>query len=211
MKEILPYFQQKVLPAVTVGSVKDALKLAEAYSEGGLHLMEITFRTSITVQAIEAIRTKVPGMIIGAGTILTSDQAKAASDAGAHFGLAPGFNPEVVHSAHLAGLPFIPGVMTPSEIERAMAKGCTIQKLFPINLIGQTSMLKSLEGPYRHTDLTFIPMGGIDAQNMNEYLAFEQVLAVGGSWLCDLELIRKGAFDQITNLVKDTLRKLQGK
>ncbi|MEQ8472319.1 MAG: bifunctional 4-hydroxy-2-oxoglutarate aldolase/2-dehydro-3-deoxy-phosphogluconate aldolase [Marinoscillum sp.] len=195
----------KILPAVTIENTDQAVKLAQAYAKGGLNLMEITFRTPDTAEAIRAIRLEVPNMIIGAGTILTTGQIEEAVSAGAHFGLAPGFNPKVVDAAQQFELPFIPGVMTPSEVESAFEKGCQIQKLFPINHMGGTNFLKTLNGPFGHTPIRFIPMGGINQHNMLDYLSLKNVIAVGGSWLCDQEKIRTNQFTKISEDVAATM------
>lgn len=202
------FFNSKILPAVTVKNTKDAVKLAHAFLEGGLNVMEITFRTSATIDAIKAIREEIPEMIIGAGTILSPRQIEEAANAGASFGLAPGLNADVVDAAKAFELPFIPGVMTPSEVELALSKGCLIQKLFPAGQLGGVNMIKALSGPYAQTGVQFIPMGGVNTENMQEYLSLESVIAVGGSWLCDHKKINNGQFDLITDDVRDTMARL---
>ncbi|BDD01204.1 bifunctional 4-hydroxy-2-oxoglutarate aldolase/2-dehydro-3-deoxy-phosphogluconate aldolase [Persicobacter psychrovividus] len=193
----------KVLPAVTIPKKEQAVATAKAILAGGLALMEIPFRTEEAAECIALIRKEVPQMHIGAGTILTKEQLHQAKAAGASFALAPGFNPEVVKEAKAIGLPFIPGVMSPSEVELALELGCKVQKLFPATQAGGIGMLKALAGPYGHTGVQFIPMGGVSLKNMNDYLGAPNVVAVGGSWLATKPLIATGDFDQITFNVRE--------
>jgi len=192
------FLDKNVLPAVTFERAEDAVKTAEALIKGGMKLMEIPFRTPEAGKAVEAIRKNIPEMVIGAGTLLTADQIKEAADAGAQFGLAPGLNQAVVEAAKSVGMPFIPGVMTPSEVELALALGCNVQKLFPAAQIGGIAMLKALAGPYGHTGVSFLPMGGVNQSNLSEFLAMKNVIAVGGSWVASKDLIKAGDFAQIT-------------
>lgn len=177
------------MPAVSFENANQALKVTEAILDGGLNIMEVPLRTTEAFTAIKRIREKMPEMIIGAGTILTLSQLRQAKESGAYFGLAPGFNPSIVKAAEEMDFPFIPGVMTPSEIEMAIAHSCLTLKLFPVAQVGGVSMLKALFGPYKHTGVNFIPMGGISLENMGGYLSQENVLAVGGSWIADKRLI----------------------
>jgi 2-dehydro-3-deoxyphosphogluconate aldolase/(4S)-4-hydroxy-2-oxoglutarate aldolase len=200
------YFKKKILPAVTLESKEDALKIAEALLEGGLNVMEIAFRTKVAADSIKEIRDKVGEMIIGAGTLLTPGQVYEAKKAGAQFGVAPGLNESVLKEAKKINFPFIPGVITPSDVEQALQLECNILKLFPVEYKGGAKLLKALLGPYKHTDVAFIPMGGINLDNMEKYLAYQEVLAVGGSWLTPRELIRKQDFHKISNNAKVSLR-----
>lgn len=203
-------FKNQLLPAVTLPDADRALHLAEAYLEADLDVMEVTFRTPAAAPAISAIAREYPEMNIGAGTILSAGNLKAAADAGAKFGLSPGFNQRVTAKALEMGFPFIPGVMTPSEIEIAYAQGFELLKLFPIKSVGGSDYIKALEGPYGHTDLQFIPMGGVNRQNMKAYLDHKSVLAVGGSWLSPSSLIRQKDFEGITEIVRESIDVLQG-
>jgi 2-dehydro-3-deoxyphosphogluconate aldolase/(4S)-4-hydroxy-2-oxoglutarate aldolase len=201
--------QQKILPAVTFLSAGEALPVAEAILKGGLYVMEITFRTSAAAEAINLIRKNLPEMYVGAGTLLSGIQIKQAVEAGAQFGLAPGFNPSVCNNAIKNNLPFIPGVMTPSEIERAAEMGFDILKLFPAAQLDGIGFLKALSEPYLQLQTKFIPMGGVSVHNMNEYLQQKNVIAVGGSWLAKGDLISEKKFDKITELVREALLRIQ--
>lgn len=199
-------FEGKLLPAVTLTDPDVALQLAEAYLEAGLKVMEVTFRTPAATPAILAIAKTYPEMHIGAGTILSTENLTAAADAGAEFGLSPGFNRQVTNKALEQNFPFIPGVMTPSEIEIAFFDGFEVLKLFPAKSIGGPDYIKTLEGPYGHTNLQFIPMGGVNRKNMKTYLQYESVLAVGGSWLSPSLLIQQKDFKGIADVVRESLQ-----
>lgn len=173
----------RVLPAVTFAHIEEALPVAEALLKGGLSIIEVALRTEIAFETISAIAKNFPEMTIGAGTILTPHQLQQAKDAGAAFGLSPSLNFAVLDEAVRSQFPFIPGVMTPSEIETAFGKGFSVLKLFPASAIGGVAFLKAIQGPYAHLNIQFIPMGGINTENMNDYLALPNVIAVGGSWL----------------------------
>lgn len=188
---------QRILPAVTFSSSEHVLPATEAMMRGGLHMMEVTLRTDTATTAIRLVKSKLPAMMIGAGTILTVDQLLEAIDAGAAFGLSPSLNLDVIKEASRRNFPFIPGVMTPSEIYTAYEHGCTLLKIFPISSIGGVSFLRSIQSPYAHLQLQFIPMGGINLHNMKEYLELQNVIAVGGSWLAPQELMQKNDFDSI--------------
>lgn len=201
--------QQKILPAVTFLSAGEALDVAKAILKGGLRVLEITFRTEAAAEAITLIRKNLPEMYVGAGTLLSGIQIKKAVEAGAQFGLAPGLNPSVCNEAVKHNLPFIPGVMTPSEIERAAGMGFQILKLFPAAQLDGIGFLKALSEPYGHLQTQFIPMGGVSMHNMNEYLQLKNVIAVGGSWLVKGDFISEKKFDKITELVRGALSRIQ--
>ena len=149
-------FLKKILPAVTFQDSEKAIEVARAILEGGLNVMEVAFRTAEAISSLKKIRAELPEMNIGVGTILSMQQLYEAAESGAQFGLAPGFNPSIVKEALKLNFPFIPGVMTPSDIELALELGCKILKLFPAAQVGGLDMLKSLEGPYQHTGVKFI-------------------------------------------------------
>lgn len=199
--------KQRILPAVTFSTADEALPVAEAMLRGGLHVMEVTFRTTAASGAIAIIRKNFPEMYVGAGTLLSSLQLQQAMDTGAQFGLAPGFNPAICKNALDHRFPFIPGVMSPSEIESAAEMGFKILKLFPASQLGGVDFLKAMQDPYQSLQIKFIPMGGVSIHNMNEYLQLENVVAVGGSWLTKAEFIRTAQFDKITESVKEALLK----
>jgi 2-dehydro-3-deoxyphosphogluconate aldolase/(4S)-4-hydroxy-2-oxoglutarate aldolase len=186
-----------VIPVIAIDSVEHALPLADALIEGGLPAAEITFRTAAAAEAIRVLRRERPQLLVGAGTILKVEQLLQAKACGAAFGVAPGFNPAVVREAQAAGLDFCPGVMTPGEIENAMALGLNVLKFFPSELAGGLKMIKALAGPYAHTGLRFIPTGGVNEQNIEAYLAEKLVLAVGGTWIAKNESIAAGKWDEI--------------
>ncbi len=176
-----------VVPVVEIDEATAAARLAEALIEGGVACAEITFRTRAAAAAIEAIRRAVPGMLVGAGTILTPDQADVARDAGADFLVSPGFGPRVVERARVIGLPVLPGAATPTEIQMALEEGIETVKLFPAESLGGVAYLRALAGPFR--GVGFVPTGGIDAGSLAAYLAAPGVVACGGSWLVRREWI----------------------
>jgi 2-dehydro-3-deoxyphosphogluconate aldolase/(4S)-4-hydroxy-2-oxoglutarate aldolase len=183
-----------------VDSVEDAVPLARALAEGGLPVIEITLRTPCALDCIRAICGGCPEVLVGAGTVLEPSQLMAALEAGARFGVSPGLNPEVVRAALSQQLPFIPGVMTPSEIEQALGLGCRLLKFFPADAAGGVKMLKALAGPYEPAGARFVPLGGVSVSNMAEYLAVPVVAAVGGSWVCERKLVREKKWAEITAL-----------
>ncbi|BCX49823.1 2-keto-3-deoxy-6-phosphogluconate aldolase [Haloferula helveola] len=196
---------KRIVPVVVLDDAESAAPLAEALLAGGLDIMEITFRTAAAEESIRSIATSFPEVLVGAGTLLTPEQAQRAKDAGAVFGLAPGLNPEVIKTARAAGLEFSPGVMTPSDIEAALSLDCKLLKFFPAGAAGGPGMLKALAGPYAHTGVKFIPTGGISSANLADYLALPVVAAIGGSWMVDKKLVAEGKWDEITRLTKEAL------
>jgi len=201
--------RQRILPAVTFSSIKEAEPVAEALMKGGLETLEVAFRSADAAACISHIRKKFPELSVGAGTLLSTSQVREAIDAGAQFGLSPGLNRETSEFAAARDFPFMPGVMTPSEIELAMQLGFTTLKLFPAEQIGGTSFLKAMMGPYLHTQVKFIPMGGVTPENMNDYLNLENVLAIGGSWFAAPKLISAMDYKSITENVVKALAKIQ--
>jgi len=198
---------KKIVPVVVgVEKADDAVPLAEALLEGGLNVIEVTFRAANAAEAVHAIAQKVPEMILGAGTLLTAAQVNAAREAGAQFGVAPGLNLDVVAAAKKMDMAFIPGVMTPSEVENALAAGCKLLKFFPANVAGGIPMLKALAAPYAQTGVKFIALGGIKSDNMGEYLAESIVAAVGGSWLVEPALVAKRDWKTVTARTREALQ-----
>jgi 2-dehydro-3-deoxyphosphogluconate aldolase/(4S)-4-hydroxy-2-oxoglutarate aldolase len=175
-----------------------ALSLADALIEGGLPLAEITFRTPAARDTIAAIARHRPAMIVGAGTILSEDQLDAATDAGARFALSPGLDPAVLAQAARRGLPFAPGIMTPSDLQAAMRHGCRLVKFFPATAAGGPAMLRAIAAPYAHTGIGFNPTGGITADTLGDWLALPEVRAVGGTWIATRADIAAGRWDRIT-------------
>jgi len=188
---------QGILPAVTLQSDDDAIPVADALLEAGLRCMEITFRTDAAASAIRRVRNERPAMQVGAGTLLGKEDIQHAIDAGASFGLAPGFNPAIASYATSQQFSFIPGVFTPSEIEQAMTAGFTLLKLFPIEQAGGCNFLKAIHAPYAAKGLQLIPMGGVTLSNMREYLGQPNVIAIGGSWITDKKLIESKDYNAI--------------
>ena len=195
----------RIVPVVVMEDAAVALDLADALLAAGLSVIEITFRTAAAAEAIGKIAAGRPEMLVGAGTLLNGEHVRAAADAGAMFGLAPGLNEKTVEQAQGAGLDFSPGILTPSEIEQALGLGCKLLKFFPAEQAGGAKMLKALEGPYGHTGVKFIPTGGISAANMNDYLAVKSVAAIGGSWFVDKKLIAAHDWDAIERLTREAL------
>ena len=180
-----------IIPVIKLERVEEAVPLARSLLAGGIPVAEVTFRTSAAAEGIDAIRREVPQMLVGAGTVLTTDQANAAIQAGAQFVVSPGSNGKIIDRVLAAGVAMIPGVATPSEIEAAIERGLNMLKFFPAEALGGIAMLKSLSGPY--SQIKFVPTGGISANNMKDYLHQKNVLAVGGSWMIqsDLEMVKQ--------------------
>ncbi len=192
----------RIIPFVVLDNAEDIIPICKALQDGGLKVAEITFRTEAAEEAIRRVRRDFPDFIVGAGTITTIEEVERCKTAGAQFAVAPGTNPAIVERAQKLGLPFFPGVCTPTEIERALTQGCNVLKFFPAAAIGGTKMLKAMYAPYRHRGVRFIPTGGINQDNLAEYLACPGVLAVGGSWLVDRSLIKKKSWHEITDLTR---------
>lgn len=197
--------RSRIVPVVVVDDVESAEFVAEALLAGGMDVMEIPFRTAAAESAIRRIAAKYPEILLGAGTLLEHDQVLRARDAGAVFGLAPGLNPRIVETAAGCGLALAPGVMTPSEVDQALALGCKLLKFFPAEVAGGIAMLNALAGPYAHTGVKFIPTGGVSANKLRAYLELPMVAAVGGSWMVDRALVAAGRWDEITRLTREAL------
>lgn len=180
-----------IIPVIKLNRVEEAVPLAQALLAGGIPVAEVTFRTEAAAEGIAAIRREVPQMLVGAGTVLTTDQAIAAVEAGAQFVVSPGSNGKIIDRVLAAGVAMIPGVATPSEIEAAMERGLNVLKFFPAEALGGIAMLKALSGPY--SQIKFVPTGGVGPDNLKDYLHQKNVLAVGGSWMIqsDLEMVKQ--------------------
>jgi len=183
---------------LVIENTGDAVPVARSLLEGGVGAMELTLRTPAALEALKRIRADVPQMLAGVGTILRTDQVKAVAAAGAELGVAPGYNPRVVDAAKAAGLPFAPGVATASELEWALEQGCRILKFFPAEPSGGISYLKSMNGPYGYLDMQYVPLGGVNQDNLRAWLEQSFVMAVGGSWIADRKLIAAQDWDEIT-------------
>lgn len=195
-----------IIPAIVLEKTEDAAPLADALCRGGLPAAEVTFRTDCAHDAMIAMKKQRPELIVGAGTVLTKAQVDSALDAGAEFIVAPGLNPEIVRYCQEKGVPVIPGVSTASEIEQAMALGLNTVKFFPAEQLGGIKTIKALCGPY--TKMTFLPTGGINKSNMNDYLNDPKIFAIGGTWMVKADLIRNGQFDQIEKLTREAVENM---
>ena len=199
--------QFPVIPVIVIDDVADAKPLANALLEGGLNIIEVTFRTAAAAGAIESIANAFPEMFVGAGTVVTLEQAKIAIDSGSKFGLAPGTDPETIGYFKSHNIPFIPGIMTPSDIQAAIKLGCEHLKFFPAGAAGGPKLLKAMAAPYANLSVKFCPTGGVSLDNMNEYLSIPEVFAIGGSWLATKSQIANKDWSAITAQVKEALAK----
>ena len=197
-----------IVPVIAIDDPDKAVPLARALIEGGLPAAEITFRTEAGEEAIRRIASQVPEMLVGAGTVLTRAQADRAAAAGARFMVSPGFNPVVTRHVIRMGIPMLPGTASPGEMERAMSMGLEVVKFFPAEQNGGAAMLKALAGPY--TRLRWMPTGGINPQNMMEYLNFDRVAACGGTWMVKKQLIAHCRWDEITALSRQAVQTMLG-
>ena len=201
------YLQQRLVCVAVIDQADDAVPLAEALIAGGLNTIEVTFRTAGAAEAIARIRKNVSAACVGAGTLLTADQVKQAVDAGAQFGVSPGLSEAVSKAAHDLKLPLFPGIVTPSEIIRALDLGWKTLKFFPAETCGGVNALKALIGPFGHTGVKFIPTGGITAATLPTYLALPQVAAVGGSWMAERKLVAEKQWAKVTALTAEAMGK----
>lgn len=192
-----------LIPVVVIDDAKDAVPAAEAIYAGGISVVEITFRTSAAAEAIANISRDCPQMTVGAGTVLTLEQCKAAVDAGAQFIVSPGFDPEVAGWCAEHHIAMTPGAVTSTEIIAATKLGFKIIKFFPAGIMGGVAAMKALTGPF--TDIKFVPTGGVSKSNLSEYISAPFVWAVGGSWLCTKADIAAGNFAQITANCRDAV------
>lgn len=190
-----------VVPVVVLEDAKDAKPLAEALVEGGLPVAEVTFRTAAAEESIRIMAEAYPDMLVGAGTVLSVEQAQRAVNAGAKFIVSPGFDEEVVDWCLANNIPVYPGIITPSEATKAVKRGLKIVKFFPAEQFGGVATIKALAAPF--TTLKFMPTGGINAKNIRDYLANNKIIACGGSWMVKGDLVKAGDFAKIKELVKE--------
>ena len=190
-----------VVPVVVLENAKDAVPTAKAMVAGGIDVMEITFRTAAAADSIRAVSENCPEMLVGAGTVITLEQCKKAVESGAKFIVAPGFDEEVVRWCVENNVPVTPGCVTPTEIMAAMKLGLKVVKFFPAGVYGGLSAMKALSGPFG--GIKFIPTGGVNAQNLAEYISAPFIHAVGGSWVCPKADISAGNFEKITALCRE--------
>lgn len=202
MNDILKKFHEiGIIPVVVLNDAKDAEPLAKALIEGGLPCAEVTFRTDAAEESIRIMSEKFPELLVGAGTVLTTEQVDRAVAAGAKFIVSPGLNPEVVKYCNDKGITITPGVVTPGEIEKAIGLGLEVVKFFPAEPSGGLPMIKAMAAAY--TKMKFMPTGGINAKNVVDYLKSDKILACGGSWMVKGDMISAGEFDKIVALCKE--------
>lgn len=197
-----------IVPVIAIDDAADALPLADALIAGGLPVAEITFRTEAAREAIAAMAGQRPDLVVGAGTVLTEDQASAARQAGARFALSPGIDAAVLAHAARIGLPFAPGIMTPSDLQVALRHGCQMVKFFPAMSAGGPGMLKNIAAPYLHTGIGFNPTGGVNMDNLDDWLTMPQVRAVGGTWIAPREDIAAGNWDKIARNARSAVARV---
>lgn len=197
-----------LVPVIKVNKPEQAVPLCKALADGGLPVAEITFRTDAAEEAIRLVHEALPEVLLGAGTVLTCDQADRAWNAGAGYIVAPGLNPEVVKHCIAKGYPVLPGVGNPSDIEIALSLGLKQVKFFPAEALGGIKAIKAMSGPYG--DIKFVPTGGINTGNLNEYLDNNKIVACGGSWVAPIDLIEAGEFDKIEKLAEDAVKLMLG-
>lgn len=202
MNDILKkFYETGIIPVVVLNDAKDAKPLGKALIEGGLPVAEVTFRTDAAEESIRILATEYPDLLVGAGTVLTTEQVDLAVKAGAKFIVSPGLNPKVVQYCIDHDIPIVPGVVTPGEIEKALELGLDVVKFFPAEPSGGLPMIKAVGAAY--TKLKFMPTGGINAKNVVEYLKSDKILACGGSWMVKNDLITAGDFEKITSLCRE--------
>ncbi len=208
MKAIIEHLSElKVIPFATIEDPEKAIPLAQALLAGGSDIVSVSFQSPTAAESIQQIASVFPEMWVGAGAVTGVDEISAAHIAGARFALAPGFDPIVVDAAFAAGLPVIPGMMTPSNLSRSLLQGCKIQNFFPATVVGP-DMLKAILSAFRHKGVKVVATGGIDADNIADWLAIPDVIACGASWICPEELIAAEAWDEITARMQETLAKV---
>ena len=209
MNEVLEKIQKiGIVPVVVLDDAKDAAPLAKALCEGGLPCAEVTFRTAAAEESIRIMAKEFPEMLVGAGTVLTTEQVDRAVNAGAKFIVSPGLNPTVVKYCVDKGIPVTPGTSNPSDVEMAISLGLDVVKFVPAEQAGGINMIKAMAAPY--TQMKFMPTGGINAKNINSYLAFDKILACGGSWMVKKDLVAAGEFDKIRDLTKEAVQTMLG-
>jgi 2-dehydro-3-deoxyphosphogluconate aldolase/(4S)-4-hydroxy-2-oxoglutarate aldolase len=195
--------QKGIIAVIEIEREVDAVPTARALAAGGVTAIELALRTPAAEPSIALIAKEVPVIMIGIGTIIEAGQAaRVKKQLGVYFGVSPGINPQIVKEAAVCGLPFAPGIATPSELELALSLGCRIVKFFPAEGMGGLSFLKSIDAPYKHLGVKYIPLGGISEDNLAAYASLPQILAVGGSWIAGKDLIKEGNWNEITRRAK---------
>ena len=202
------FYSIGIIPVIAIDDAEKAVPLAQALVKGGLPAAEVTFRTAAAEDAIRRIVAEVPDMLVGAGTVLTKEQADRAIAAGAQFIVSPGFNPEITRYVLDQGVAMMPGTATPGEMEQAMSMGLDVVKFFPAEQNGGVAKLKSLAGPY--TSLRWMPTGGVNTKNLMDYLSFDRIIACGGTWMVKKDLIEGEKWDEITRICKEAVKTMLG-
>ena len=197
-----------IVPVVVLNDADDAVPLCKALAEGGLPVAEITFRTAAAEESIRRVAAELPDVLVGAGTVLSIEQVDRAIGAGAKFIVSPGFNPEVVGYCVEKGCPIFPGCPTTSDIEKAMSFGLKVVKFFPAEAMGGLKVIKAVAAPYGA--MRFMPTGGVNEKNLLDYLAFDKIVACGGSWMCDAKAIAAKEWDKITETTRSAVQKMLG-
>ncbi len=200
--------QYGVVPVIALDDAAAALPLADALIAGGLPVAEITFRTAAARDTIAAMAKARPEMLVGAGTVLTNEQVDQAQAAGAQFALSPGLDADVLAHAAKKGLPFAPGIMTPTDLQAALKAGCQMVKFFPAMPAGGPNMLKNIAAPYAHTGIGFNPTGGVTLDNLGDWLALPEVRAVGGTWIATRADIAAGNWTKITENARAAVKRV---
>ena len=204
MNEVLEKIQEiGIVPVVVLDDAKDAAPLAKALCEGGLPCAEVTFRTAAAEESIRIMSEQFPEMLVGAGTVLTTEQVDRAVAAGAKFIVSPGMNPRIVKYCVEKGILITPGCANPSDIEQALENGLDVVKFFPAEPAGGLKMIKAMAAPY--VEVKFMPTGGINQNNVRDYLAYDRILACGGSWMVKGDLVAAGEFDKIKELAAEAV------
>lgn len=202
MEKVFERFQAiGIIPVVVLDDAKDALPLGRVLCEGGLPCAEVTFRTSAAAEAIANMAKEFPDMLVGAGTVLTTEQVDRAIHAGANFIVSPGFDPIVVKYCIEKNIPVTPGTQTASEMLAAMKLGLKVVKFFPAENSGGLASIKAVAAAL--TDLRFMPTGGINAKNVRDYLAYDKILACGGSWMVNKDLVKAGKWDEMRSIIQE--------
>lgn len=204
MNEVLAKIQEiGIVPVVVLNDAKDAAPLAKALCEGGLPCAEVTFRTDAAEESIRIMSEQFPDMLVGAGTVLTTEQVDRAVAAGAKFIVSPGLNPRIVKYCVEKGILITPGCCNPSDVEQALENGLKVVKFFPAEPAGGLKMIKAMAAPY--IGVKFMPTGGINQNNVRDYLAYDRIIACGGSWMVKGDLIDAGDFEKIKELTKEAV------
>ena len=208
MKELIEAISATgIVPVVKIDNAKDAVPLAEALIKGGLPCAEVTFRTACAEECIKIMHEEYPELLLGAGTVLTTEQVDRAVAAGASFIVSPGFDPEIVDYCLEKDILVLPGCITPSEVAQAVKRGLEVVKFFPAEQFGGLSTIKALAAPY--VNMMFMPTGGVSAKNVREYLGYNRLVACGGSWMVPSDKIAEGKFDEIKEMTAKAVELLK--